>query len=122
MANMTEEQGQAVMAKWGVWMEKVGSSLVDVGTPFGPSASVVDDGTSRAAVNLSGYSIIEASDMSDARSKTDKHPYLSDGTGEFSIDIFEMMPVPFEQQEAAYLKLPRCFAQPGIGEKPSNLK
>jgi len=97
MANMTEEQGQAVMAKLGVWMEKVGSSLVDVGTPFGPSASVVDDGTSRAAVNLSGYSIIEASDMSHARSKTEKHPYLSDGTGESSINIFEMMPVPFEQ-------------------------
>ena len=31
MSEMTPEQGQAVMAAWGVWMEKVGSALLGCG-------------------------------------------------------------------------------------------
>ncbi len=41
MSDMTPEQGAAVMAAWGVWMESVGTALLDVGTPF-----VWDDGGS----------------------------------------------------------------------------
>jgi hypothetical protein len=96
MAEMTEEQAQEVMAKWGVWMEKVGVALSDVGTPFGPSASLVDDGTVGAAVSLSGYSIVEAADLSTAQSLAQGHPYLAEGKGDYAIDIFEMMPVPFD--------------------------
>ena len=57
MADMTEEQGKAVMEKWGVWMGKVGTALTDVGSPFGPGASVVDDGSGRNSASLAGYSI-----------------------------------------------------------------
>ena len=60
MSDMTEEQASAVMAKWATWMEKVGPALSDVGTPFGPGGSVVDDGTSGTAISLTGYSIVEA--------------------------------------------------------------
>ncbi len=97
MSEMTPEQGQAVMAAWGVWMEKVGSAPVDVGTPFGPSVSIVDDGTSGSAQAATGYSIVEAGDMATAQSLTDGHPYLGEGKGDYAIDIFELMPVPFEK-------------------------
>ena len=97
MSEMTPEQGKAVMDAWGVWMGKVGSALVDVGTPFGPSASIVDDGTSGAAQAATGYSIIDAADLATAQSLTDGHPYLSEGKGDYAIDIFELMPVPFEE-------------------------
>lgn len=97
MSDMTPEQGQEVMAKWGAWMEKVGSSLKDVGSPFGPGASVVDDGSSGNAASLTGYSIVEAADLQGAKALADGHPYLSDGAGNFAIDIFELMPVPFEE-------------------------
>jgi hypothetical protein len=96
MSEMTEEQGAEVLAKWGTWMEKVGPALVDIGTPFGPGTSVVDDGSSGTPVSLSGYSIVEAGDLAGAKSLTAGHPYLSEGAGNFAIDIYEMMPVPFE--------------------------
>jgi hypothetical protein len=96
MSEMTEEQGAEVLAKWGTWMEKVGPALVDIGTPFGPGTSVVDDGSSGAALSLTGYSIVAAEDLTGAESLTEGHPYLSEGAGNFAIDIYEMMPVPFE--------------------------
>jgi hypothetical protein len=96
MSEMTPEQGAEVMAKWGAWMETVGSALDDVGAPFGPGASVVDDGTSGAATAASGYSIVEAEDIAAAQALTAGHPYLSEGKGKFAIDIFELLPVPFE--------------------------
>jgi hypothetical protein len=77
-------------------MEKVGSALDDIGAPFGPGASVVDDGTSGAAAAATGYSIVEAADIAAVQALTTGHPYLSEGNGNFAIDIFELLPVPFE--------------------------
>lgn len=96
MSEMTPEQGQEVMAKWGAWMEQVGSALSDVGSPFGPGTSVVDDGTSGSATSLTGYSIVEAVDIDAAKALTAGHPFLSEGKGDYAIDIFELMPVPFD--------------------------
>ena len=94
MSAMTEEEAAGVMAAWGVWMQNVGPALVDVGTPFGPGTSVVDDGSRGTAVSLSGYSIVEADNMSGARAFADNHPFLSDGKGDYAIDVYELMPVP----------------------------
>jgi hypothetical protein len=96
MADMTPEQGAEVMAKWTAWMEKVGSGLADVGTPFGPGVSVVDDGSTGSPVSLTGYSIVEAADLGAAAALADGHPYLSEGRGNFAIELYELMPVPFE--------------------------
>ncbi len=96
MSEMTPEQGAEVMAKWGAWMEKVGPALTDIGTPFGPGSSKVDDGSAGAATSLTGYSIVEAADMSGAEALTEGHPYLAEGKGNYAIDVFELMPVPFE--------------------------
>jgi hypothetical protein len=96
MSDMSQEQAQEVMAKWGTWMQRVGAALVDVGAPFGPGTSLVDDGSSGSAVSLTGYSIVEAADMAAAQSLADGHPYLSEGKGDFAIDIFELMPVPMD--------------------------
>ena len=94
MSDMTPEQMQEVMGKWGAWMEGIGSAMADMGTPFGPGTSIVDDGSAGSAVSLTGYSIVEAADMAAARGLANGHPYLSDSTGDFAIDIYEMMPVP----------------------------
>ncbi len=91
---MTQEEREAVMGKWAAWMENLGPALADIGTPFGPGASVVDDGSKGAPVPLSGYSIVDAADLNAAMKYAKDHPFLSDGSGKFAIDIFEMMPVP----------------------------
>ena len=94
MSDMSEEQGKAVMAAWGKWMEKVGSALLDIGQPMAKGFSMVDDGSVGTALELNGYSIVEADDMAAAKSLANGHPFLSEGKGNFAIDIFELMPVP----------------------------
>ena len=94
MSEMSEEESQAVMAKWEEWMQGVGSALTDMGTPFGPGTSIVDDGSVRTAVSLNGYSIVQADSMDAARALADNHPFLSEGKGDFAIDLYEMMPIP----------------------------
>lgn len=96
MSDMTPEQGAEVMAKWGAWMEKVGPALTDVGSPFGPGSSIIDNGSKGAAAASTGYSIVEAGSQAEAEALTDGHPYLSEGAGNYAIDIYELMPVPFE--------------------------
>lgn len=93
---MPEGEVAAIMAKWGLWMERVGPALVDVGAPFGPGTSVIDDGSTGPAVAASGYSIVEAPGLEAAAALADGHPYLSEGSGNFAIDIYELMPVPFQ--------------------------
>lgn len=94
MSEMSEQESAEVMAKWGAWMQKVGAAVTDLGSPFGPGVSVVDDGSTGTAVSLTGFSIVEADDMDAARALTDGHPYLSEGKGDFAIDMYEMLPVP----------------------------
>ena len=94
MSDMSEEQQGQIMAAWGAWMENVGSALADVGAPFGPNVSVVDDGSEGNATPLSGYTIVEADDMAGAKALADGHPYLSAKSGDYAVDIYEMMPVP----------------------------
>jgi hypothetical protein len=96
LSDMPEQESAAILGKWQTWMEKVGSALVDLGSPFGGGTSVVDDGSSGPALSLSGYSIVEAGDLNQAASLADGHPFLSEGLGKYAIDVFELMPVPFE--------------------------
>ena len=94
MSDMSEEQVKGVMDAWGQWMQKLGGSLIDVGQPMANGFSLVDDGSQGKALELNGYSIVEAADIEGAKSLADSHPFLSEGKGNFSIDIFELMPVP----------------------------
>src|SRR5689334_9661903 len=48
----TPEQSAAREAAFGAWMEKAGAALADVGSPFGTSVSVRDDGTEGTAGDL----------------------------------------------------------------------
>jgi hypothetical protein len=93
MEDFTPEQGAEQMAAWGAWMVRVGSALVDAGSPFGARASVADDGTSPEPGDLTGYSIVEAADLAGARDLLSAHPFLSEGKGRFTIDVFELVPM-----------------------------
>ncbi|WP_427131210.1 YciI family protein [Pseudarthrobacter sp. S9] len=91
MDQFTQEQSAAQMAAWGAWMEKMGPALLDAGAPFTPArTSVVDDGTVAEASDLNGYSIVEADSLQAAKALVDGHPFLSDGNGKFSLEIFEL--------------------------------
>jgi hypothetical protein len=91
MSDLTPEQGAERMAAFGAWMQKVGPALVDVGSPFGTSASVRDDGAEGTAGDLTGYTIIEADDLATAKSLTDGLPFLSGSDGKCTVEIFELL-------------------------------
>jgi hypothetical protein len=94
MQDMTEEQSKAVLDAWNQWIQSTGSSLVDVGQPMANGTSLVDNGSEGTPALLNGYSIIEADSLDGARRLANGHPFLSEGKGNFSIDIFELMPLP----------------------------
>ena len=64
MEDFTPEQGQEQMAAWNAWMENAGSAVVDFGNPFAARTSIGDDGATREAGDLNGYTIVEAADLS----------------------------------------------------------
>lgn len=88
---MSQEQRDAEMERWGAWMGKLGPALLDGGAPFAGGTSVVDDGTTAPTAPLTGYTIVEADDLDAAVAFTDGHPFLRDATGEFAIDVFELI-------------------------------
>ncbi len=87
----TDEAREAAMAAWGAWFGELGPAIVDAGNPFGPSASVGANGANGAAGSgLTGYSVIEASSLDDATSKTGGCPVIADGG---SVDVYETFDV-----------------------------
>jgi hypothetical protein len=93
LEDFTPEQAAEQQQAWGEWMGRVGSALADPGTPFGARMAVADDGTTPAPSELNGYTIVEADTLEAARALVEKHPFLSEGKGRFSIDIFELVPM-----------------------------
>jgi hypothetical protein len=93
MAEFTPEQSAEQMAAWGDWLGRVGKSMVDAGAPFGERTAVGDDGSSRTPSDQNGYSIVEADSLDGARSLLIGHPFLSEGKGKFSVEVFELTPM-----------------------------
>ena len=90
-SDVTPEQGAERMAAFQAWMGKVGSALVDVGSPFGTGASVGDDGTEGTPADLIAYTIVEAADLAEAKALTAGLPFLSERDGKHVVEIFELL-------------------------------
>ena len=91
MSDLTPEHGAERTAGFSAWMEKLGPALVDVGSPFGMSASVRDDGTEGTAGDLIGYTIVEADNLAAAKALTNGLPFLSGSDGKCAVEIFELL-------------------------------
>ncbi len=91
MAETPEEQ-QKVMEAWMNWFGSLGESVVDGGAPFGPSASIATDGSTKdgGASGLTGYSILSAASLAEAQTKAKGCPVLSSGG---SIEVYESLPI-----------------------------
>jgi hypothetical protein len=94
MEDFTPEQGAEQLALWNAWAGKTGKALLDFGSPFGPSSTAVaDDGTTGKATDLNGYTIVEADSLDGAKSLLIGHPFLAEGKGRFTVDVYELMPM-----------------------------
>jgi hypothetical protein len=88
----TDEERERVMAAWGEWMGALGSSLVDIGNPFGASATVTNGGTvtDGATSALTGYSILDADSLAAATELAKGCPVLASGG---SVEVYETIKV-----------------------------
>jgi hypothetical protein len=91
MATDPAEQ-QRQMEAWMQWFGSLGSSVVDGGAPFGPSAHIGSSGavSSDAPSGLTGYSVISADNLDDATTRAKGCPILSNGG---SVEIYEALPM-----------------------------
>lgn len=78
----TPEEGTKAMAAWNSWINGLGNAIVDAGNPIGaartiaPSGKVSDGG---GADPLTGYSVIEASNLDAAVKIASSCPQLAAG-------------------------------------------
>lgn len=93
MEDMSKEQSNEIMQKWQGWIDRNGDGIIDIGSPMANGVAVIDDGSTGTPTPLSGYTLIEAIDLDAAKALTEGHPFLSDGTGEFSIEIHQLYPI-----------------------------
>jgi hypothetical protein len=94
MDAFTPEQSAEQLKAWTDWMSGVGPALVDAGAPFGARTAVAGDGSNPTPSDQNGYSIVAADSLDDARTLLDGHPFLAEGKGRFSIEVFELVPMP----------------------------
>lgn len=87
------EERRDGMKPWFAWKERLGDKLVDLGTPLTAGLQLKPDGTSQDSVkDVTGYSVIKASDTREAKALMNGHPHLQ-WLGGCDIEIREMMPL-----------------------------
>lgn len=93
MMNATPEEKMEGMKPWMEWMGGMGSSLVDGGAPLMPGTVLLAGGAEEANTpDLTGYSLIEAEDLEDAKSKLKNHPHL-DWIEGCKVEVLQCMPM-----------------------------
>ena len=76
------EEVKKVMDAWGAWFASMGAAVIDGGNAVGKSSTVKQDGSlvSGGGANpISGYSLIEATNLDDAHKKAKGCPILKAG-------------------------------------------
>jgi hypothetical protein len=79
------------MQRWMSWGNKVGSQLADFGAPTGATRTRV--GGSGDALPITGYTVVEANSLDEARVLCDGHPFLDEAPADFSVDVYELTPM-----------------------------
>lgn len=92
MESNDPEMAAAVMQAWNDWSARVGSGIVDLGTPLGNGRRVTDGGAAEADTGVAGYSILQSSDIDSAVTLLEGHPHLQMPGS--SIDVYETLDIP----------------------------
>lgn len=93
IAMATPEDAKAGMEPWFAWQKKVGSGMLDLGTPLGNGMKVTKSGVSPSDKEVVGYTILQAESMDTAVEMLKNHPHL-DWVDGCSVEVHESMPLP----------------------------
>jgi len=89
MSNATPEQQAEGMKPWFAWKDSVGDKLIDFGSPLMGGIRLLPDGrTEKSKKEVTGYSLLQANDIEEAKSLIKNHPHLS-WTGGCDIEVHE---------------------------------
>jgi hypothetical protein len=89
----TPAEQEATYAAWGAWFGSLGDAIVDGGNPVATAQTVTGDGSARAgggANPVSGYSLVNATDLDAAVSLAKGCPILSVGGSVEVAETIEM--------------------------------
>jgi hypothetical protein len=93
MAASTPEEAQAGMEGWMRWAGKVGTAIVDLGSPLATVGSVGKSSGRDGGLHIGGFSILKADSADDVKKLLDGHPHF-DSPGDTAIEILEFLPIP----------------------------
>ena len=75
------------MQAWGAWLGSLGDSVVEIGNPFGASATVSADRTADGGVShAGGYSVVSADSLDAAAANVKGCPILDSGG---TVEVYE---------------------------------
>lgn len=90
MKDITPEQMAEGMKPWMEWQAKIGEQLVEMGSPLCASNKITPAGEGKCTNNVSGFSIVKADTMEDAKKLFEGHPHLSWNDGAW-VEVHESM-------------------------------
>lgn len=93
MESTSPEERAKGMEAWMQWAKKCGNKLVDMGAPLMNGQQLHPDGTSKPSdKNAVGYSVLQAENLTEAKSLLKVHPHLN-WNPTCSIEVHETMPM-----------------------------
>ncbi len=93
-AKLSPEEQAKGMEGWMQWAQKCGDKLVDLGAPLMGGQELIPGGKGKAShKDVTGYSILQAENMDEAKSLLQGHPHLMSNAA-CSIEVHETMPLP----------------------------
>ena len=93
MANVSPQDAKKGMEPWMAWAKRIGSGMVDFGTPLGNGQKVTKSGTQPSDKNVVGYTILQAENMNQAVEMLKGHPHL-DWVDSCSVEVHESLSLP----------------------------
>lgn len=93
-AKVTPAQAKAGMEGWMKWAAKCGKQLLDMGAPLAGGLKLAPDGSATASKKqVTGFSVLEAKSMAEAKKLLKGHPHLKWGA-DCTIEVHEAQPLP----------------------------
>jgi hypothetical protein len=92
LAMASPEQMKAGMAAWQRWHEKIGSAVVDLGTPLDKSTNVTSGGSTPGKSRITGYTVLQAGSIEEAVALMSGHPHFHMPGA--SVEVLECVPMP----------------------------
>lgn len=89
----SREEGAASMTKWKAWVDRLGDSIVNPGTPLTVSRLVTSAGVEESsdANAMKGFAVVRADDIESAVEIAKSDPFLETGG---TIRVSQMMEMP----------------------------